>query len=259
MELDAVEYRVGPNTYPHWAIFHIWLDHPLKGLIFESIPNGEGRRGECLILAHGRDIVWAVIDSGIDADHPHFRKNKNLQLPNGIAHRDFTAPSGRPSSRSSTSSATGRTSRASSPANCTRAGRDHLRCRAPSRRNRRRHSMSSSRSSRSPESRPSATIVSLRVIGRAGGSGTVSNIIAALEYIDRINNHGRPPLKIHGVNLSVGNDYDPEWFACGESPLCDGEPAGAIGGGGRGRGRELRVRRYRPQVRLAGQSRRPWA
>ena len=41
--------------------------------------------------AHGRDIVWAVIDSGIDADHPHFRKNKNLELPNGIAHRDFTA------------------------------------------------------------------------------------------------------------------------------------------------------------------------
>jgi subtilisin family serine protease len=48
----------------------------------------------------------------------------------------------------------------------------------------------------------------------------VSNVIAALEYIDQVNNHGRPPLKIHGVNLSVGNDYDPEWFACGESPLC---------------------------------------
>ena len=32
VELDAVEYRVGPNTYPHWAIFHIWLDDPLKGL-----------------------------------------------------------------------------------------------------------------------------------------------------------------------------------------------------------------------------------
>jgi subtilisin family serine protease len=25
---------------------------------------------------------------------------------------------------------------------------------------------------------------------------------------------------VHGVNLSVGYDFDPEWFACGQSPLC---------------------------------------
>jgi len=25
---------------------------------------------------------------------------------------------------------------------------------------------------------------------------------------------------IHGVNLSVGYDFEPEWFACGQSPLC---------------------------------------
>jgi serine protease AprX len=27
-------------------------------------------------------------------------------------------------------------------------------------------------------------------------------------------------LRIHGVNLSVGYDFDPTWFACGRSPLC---------------------------------------
>jgi len=25
---------------------------------------------------------------------------------------------------------------------------------------------------------------------------------------------------VHGVNLSVGYDFEPEWFACGQSPLC---------------------------------------
>ena len=25
---------------------------------------------------------------------------------------------------------------------------------------------------------------------------------------------------MHGVNLSVGYDFEPEWFACGQSPLC---------------------------------------
>jgi subtilisin family serine protease len=25
---------------------------------------------------------------------------------------------------------------------------------------------------------------------------------------------------VHGVNMSVGYDFEPEWFACGQSPLC---------------------------------------
>ena len=34
-----------------------------------------------------------------------------------------------------------------------------------------------------------------------------------------LNGHGRR-LRVHGVNLSVGYDFEPEWFACGQSPLC---------------------------------------
>jgi subtilisin family serine protease len=51
------------------------------------------------------------------------------------------------------------------------------------------------------------------------GNGLTSNILAAIEEIQRVNGHGRE-LLIHGVNLSVGYDFDPEWFACGQSPLC---------------------------------------
>ena len=35
----------------------------------------------------------------------------------------------------------------------------------------------------------------------------------------RINAYGRN-IQIHGVNLSVGYEFQPEWFACGQSPLC---------------------------------------
>ena len=49
--------------------------------------------------------------------------------------------------------------------------------------------------------------------------GTVSGVIAALQYIQRLNGYGRR-LLVHGVNLSVGYDFEPEWFACGQSPLC---------------------------------------
>jgi subtilisin family serine protease len=41
----------------------------------------------------------------------------------------------------------------------------------------------------------------------------------ALDYVDRVNEGGRV-VRIHGVNLSVGYEFDPEWFACGHSPLC---------------------------------------
>ena len=34
-----------------------------------------------------------------------------------------------------------------------------------------------------------------------------------------MNGYGRR-LQVHGVNMSVGYDFEPEWFACGQSPLC---------------------------------------
>ena len=40
-----------------------------------------------------------------------------------------------------------------------------------------------------------------------------------MEDIQQINGYGRR-LLIHGVNLSVGYEFEPEWFACGQSPLC---------------------------------------
>jgi serine protease AprX len=69
---------------------------------------------------------------------------------------------------------------------------------------------------------PHAKILSLKVldaVGRDKGTGRASGIIAALEYIQKINGYGRR-LLIQGVNLSVGYDFEPEWFACGQSPLC---------------------------------------
>src|SRR5690348_5309590 len=41
--------------------------------------------------ADGKGIVWAVIASGVDGGHPHFAKHRNLELGDGISHRDFTA------------------------------------------------------------------------------------------------------------------------------------------------------------------------
>jgi subtilisin family serine protease len=50
-------------------------------------------------------------------------------------------------------------------------------------------------------------------------AGQTSSLIAALEYIQELNGYGRR-IRVHGVNLSVGYNFDPDWFACGQSPLC---------------------------------------
>jgi subtilisin family serine protease len=60
--------------------------------------------------------------------------------------------------------------------------------------------------------------VSLRVLDESG-KGSVSNLIAAIQHIQEINGYGRR-LIIHGVNMSLGYNFEPEWFACGQSPLC---------------------------------------
>ncbi len=46
------------------------------------------------------------------------------------------------------------------------------------------------------------------------------NVLRALEYVRKdINGYGKL-LRVHGVNLSLGYEFDPKWFACGQSPIC---------------------------------------
>jgi subtilisin family serine protease len=65
---------------------------------------------------------------------------------------------------------------------------------------------------------PRCKLVSLKVLDD-DGKGRTSDVIRALEYIRQINDDPRTP-RIHGVNLSLGYEYNAELFACGQSPIC---------------------------------------
>jgi subtilisin family serine protease len=76
----------------------------------------------------------------------------------------------------------------------------------------------------SPRSRlngvaPNCKLISLRVLND-DNKGRVSSVICALEYIRESLNDNPKIMRVHGVNLSVGYDFDAEMFACGQSPLC---------------------------------------
>jgi hypothetical protein len=61
---------------------------------------------------------------------------------------------------------------------------------------------------------PECKLVSLKVLDDTGAAS--EQLIAAIAQIQEINGYGRRIL-IHGVNMSVGYDFEPEWFACGRA------------------------------------------
>ena len=66
---------------------------------------------------------------------------------------------------------------------------------------------------------PNCRLISLRVLD-VNGEGRSSDVIRALDYVRERLNDNPKLLRVHGVNLSVGYEFDPEMFACGQSPIC---------------------------------------
>lgn len=207
-------------TSPHRnAIYHVWPDFRVKGLINKTISTVKADAAHRSFSAFGEYIVWAVIDSGIDGNHPHFQKYENLELDDAISHKDFTIVGVAPGQPlrdlfGHGTHVAGIIAGEQVPTN------DNPILVAQRHRDEdgeiRRHQ----ESIREPLSgmAPRCKLLSLKVLDDQG-DGEVSSIIAALEHIQEINGHGRR-IRVHGVNLSVGYNFEPEWFACGQSPLC---------------------------------------
>ena len=66
---------------------------------------------------------------------------------------------------------------------------------------------------------PNCRLISLRVLD-SNGEGRSSDVIRALDYVRERLNDNPKLLRVHGVNLSVGYEFDAEMFACGQSPIC---------------------------------------
>jgi subtilisin family serine protease len=66
---------------------------------------------------------------------------------------------------------------------------------------------------------PQCWLVSLKVLD-SEGAGRVSDVMRALVHVREQLNDDPKMLRVHGVNLSLGYDFDAQMFACGQSPLC---------------------------------------
>ena len=202
------------------AIFRVWPDFEVSASITRSISAVKADAAQTSFSAKGAGITWAVMDSGIRKDHPHFKLHSNLEVPEPSWHKDFTPDGGDPFNDENGHG----THVAGIIAGEWRVAADAppgtKRPVAVSRWRTRSEDIEYQETQLDGISgmAPRCKLVSLRVLDE-NGKGAVSNLIAAINHIQEINGHGRR-LLIHGLNMSVGYNFEPEWFACGQSPLC---------------------------------------
>jgi subtilisin family serine protease len=254
-----------PNDFPYRTIYRLWPDFPVRPLISRSVSTIKADAALRSFEATGAGICWAVLDSGVDAAHPHFgtEGGGHLLLDPSVRnlHRCFVEvegerppdpdeerPSGRPLSDRErvkrierhrqlaledalghgthvAGIISGRASSSPGQANVVLERQDRILAGDEHENEPTRVSETQPKPIEEHEAgrfhgvAPGCRLVSLRVLDAAGG-GRSSDIIRALEYVRERLNDNPKLLRVHGVNLSVGYDFDAEMFACGQSPLC---------------------------------------
>ncbi len=254
----ATEAKSSPMRFR--AIYKLWPDFPVHSQMYRSLPTIKANAARRSFEAEGEGIVWAVIDSGIDGAHLHFKHHRTLD--SGAVrnlHRSFVdeavALDGIPlESRplldpdDPTIDKDERTTRIDAHRDAALtdayghgthvagiiAGAAPVDRKASKVRLFERVDRPNSRGQLERTSAevtqfddlehlhgvaPQCRLVSLKVLDESG-EGRSSDVIRALEYIREKLNDNPKLLRVHGVNLSVGYEFDAEMFACGQSPIC---------------------------------------
>jgi len=213
-------------------VYKIWRDHKIARCVYESVRTIKCDAAKVTFAATGKGIVWAIADTGVDTTHPHFRLVKTTKLEDGLQHKDFTHDHGNDEQASEDAALSDQDGHGTHVAGII-AG---VTCRKGTEPDVvsdvekvivRTQERNTDDAPKQVDVEYPGTIsglarycklVSLKVL-TSGETGDLSNLLAAIGYIQKCNDNGRN-LKIHGLNLSLGYPFDPESFAAGQSPLC---------------------------------------
>jgi len=180
------------------SVKRIWKNARKHALVQVSAMTVQAGPAHTVYKAYGADIGWGILDSGIQAAHPHFTKHGNI-----VAQFDCTAdgpPDANPGAVDEHGHGThvagiiaGDYTVANSTTDPTESSLYGM--------------------------APRALLHIYKVLDRQG-NGEDAWIIKALDHIAEANDRAGG-LRIHGVNLSLGGPFDQSVYGCGHSPLCE--------------------------------------
>ena len=214
MEGESIRKVVRENEAAGRPIFRIWPDFEIRPLINVSLSTVKADAARVSFSALGKDIVWAVLDSGIDPAHPHFKAHANVLRDGPLKPLDFTYEDD--PLRDDFGHGTHVAGIIAGELKGTQDAPIHAVTRYRDENGEIVHQLDTLDAMTGMA--PQCKLLSLKVLD-GKGNGQASNLIAALHHIQELNGYGRR-LVVQGVNMSVGYSFEPEWFACGQSPLC---------------------------------------
>ena len=188
-ELTAEEIDRLAARHQSLQISSIWKDSQKRALLDKSTHVVQVYTAQLGYGATGKDIAWAVLDTGIRSDHPHFATHQNV-----VAEWNCIKV-GAPVAAKNTDGDGHGTHVAGIIAGVGKGANNKL-------------------SGMAPEAR-----LHIYKVLADDGTGNDSWIIKALDHIASVN-EAAYELVIHGVNLSLGGPFDEAVFACGFSPIC---------------------------------------
>jgi hypothetical protein len=198
----------GDRKFP---VARLWKNSAKWAFLDRSIHTTHAFPAHHSYQAAGADVTWAVLDSGIHWTHPHFNRVSGSTIARVY---DCTDASQR-------RAASGLRELDANVARDRDAARDMFGHGA--------HVagiIAGRYTARDVEAKdriicgmaPDAKLVIYKVLDN-NGSGEDSWIIKALDHIFDTNERAGT-IVIHGVNLSLGGEFDVEAFNCGHTPLC---------------------------------------
>jgi len=177
------------------SIKRVWRNAQKHALLDVSVHTVQALAAHTGYRATGRGIAWAVLDSGIRRDHPHFAEFSNIAATFDCTRRGTVEPGDALDENGHGTHVGGIIAgRYAVPAAA--GGVPHY------------------YSGIAPE----AMLHIYKVLDKEG-SGEDAWIIKALDHIAATNERAGK-LAIQGVNLSLGGSFDQSVYGCGHSPLC---------------------------------------
>jgi len=191
-------------------VYQIWLDETTYAHLLNSTDTVKATSCWRTFDARGKGITWAVMDTGINADHPHFATwntvNRNLS-------RNFSS-SATPDDQEGHGTHVAGIIAGMVPA--WETGKPY---RAATFVEEEGDSPQIADLTAPPSGvAPLAKLLNIKVLND-DGTGSASAAIRGLEYLRKLNDVTRG-IQVDGVNMSLGYPFDPKSYGCGYSPLC---------------------------------------